>query len=87
MGNKRMTRKMAEDLIKQRYDDWEGEPIGPLCSFMDHRLYLDWRKAWNEMNTREHPVILYYFRHDFSETESSFLRLLTLHLWIRHEFK
>jgi hypothetical protein len=86
---KRITRKQAERLIRERFGEWEGEYIPYLCgSIMPTHLQDKWWFAWKEMDTGGHALCFRYMRErDRRDPIIGFLRLLTIHLWIRHDFE
>lgn len=88
----RMTRKRAEELVEEKWahigtEDW-CRSVWFLCDSMPRHLHKDWNAYWLKINTSSHPVVSAYFEdYNPSPKECDFLRLLTVHLFIRHTYK
>ena len=91
MKTKKLTRKQAEKILEEKFGNVEfGEYVLPLCHFMPRELYDDWEKYWKEINHYGHGFMWQYIDHNaryISNTEKSFLRLLTAQLFIKDTYK
>jgi hypothetical protein len=83
----KLTRKQVEKIIEKKYRKWNGSRIRYLCDGLDFELDIAWLFAWQEINKGEKMYVTGYFDENWCDTEAAFLRLLTLHLWVRHDFK
>lgn len=93
---KQMTKKELEAFIENKwgklcneygwddpqYDETRYVPV--LCRQMPKSS--GWSKYWQEINTEDNTYIPYYFDHHNTAYENSILRLITLHLFVRHKF-
>ena len=87
---KRITKKQAEALVKKKWgrkvlSDGNAD-VGALCVSMPCDLMKDWINYWGSINT-ERKYFIWQYALDPSFKEDDFLRLLTVHLFIRHTYK
>lgn len=93
---KQMTKKELEAFIENKwgelcneygYDDpkyYKVRSVSTLCEEMP--LSSGWIDYWNKINTECYTFMWSYFEQGFSAQEISILRLITLHLFVRHKF-
>jgi hypothetical protein len=86
---RKLTRKQAEKIIEEQFGDCDpASTFTGLCGCLrPQRFKEEFRKAWGEINTAKYTYVDSYFAEGRSFEERHFLRLLTLHLWVRHDFK
>ena len=85
----RITRKRAEALVKKKWSHIGTEvSVDYLCFSMPPSLRKDWNAYWRKINTLRYYGVGTYFE-DYNPylKELDFLRLLTVHLFIRHTYK
>lgn len=93
---KQMTKKELEAFIENKWgeicnkygcDDPRFNKVTyvyPLCKNMPKNS--GWNKYWEEINTKTKAYIHGYFNHASTAEETLILRLITLHLFVRHKF-
>lgn len=86
---KRMKKKQLEKYIEDMFGDvnndgsWRGSYIGMLCRQMP--VESRWNEHWEKINKSDFLTMRGYVDWEASDEEISFLRLLTLHLFVRGE--
>lgn len=83
----KLTRKQAENIIEDRYRDWDGGYVDDLCFSNSLKIRPAWDKYWRKINTRGYSNIAWYFPRGACYEEYAFLRLLTLHIFVRDTYK
>ena len=87
MRKKKMTKKQLEKYIEKKFGKVDnsghlrGIYIQPLCVSMPPNS--GWSDHWHKLNTHGKSLMPLYFKHCYTLPEVSFLRLLSLHLFVR----
>lgn len=91
---KRITKKQAEALVKERWGGISNEDVRfvevkPLCGEIPSHIRGDWCDYWKKVNTQNKSFLCQYGGDWFFDEPKArdFLRLLTVHLFIRHTYK
>lgn len=83
-----VTRAKAERAFKIKFGKlcWD-ERTDPMCEVMPYPIRDDWKAAWRQMNEKRYGQIWEYFEDGSEESEVTFLRLLSVHMFINHTYK
>jgi hypothetical protein len=89
---KKISRKQAENIIEEQFSDWEGGVLyGGLCYHLRNTgLQQAFKNHWYFLNLGGDKAQAAQYLDYVSFKDRGvygFLDLLTLHLWVRHDFK